>query len=147
MRSAKFDVEDPSGAGAVSLLTEAFRVHGVFERNIEGAPLESVLTLVASARTAVKDRSPLRGAPLVPHSASLTASSLRLRFFHRGAGAPRVFVALNSYFMNFPWSRKVMLPQKNRALRIRLGKAWPDGPDLPRGPTPSRRGVSSSRTL
>src|SRR6266566_962042 len=115
MRSAKFDVEDPSGAGAVSLLTEAFRVHGVFERNIEGAPLESVLTLVASARTAVKDRSPLRGAPLVPHSASLTASSLRLRFFHRGAGAPRFFVALNSYFMNFPWSRKVMLPQKNRS--------------------------------
>src|SRR5436309_15519026 len=31
MRSAKFDVEDPSGAGAVSLLTEAFRVHGVFD--------------------------------------------------------------------------------------------------------------------
>ena len=77
--------------------------------------MESVLTLVASARTAVKDRSPLRGAPLVPHSASLTASSLRLRFFHRGAGAPRFFVALNSYFMNFPWSRKVMLPQKNRS--------------------------------
>jgi len=66
--------------------------------------LEPVLTLVASARTAVKDRSPLRGAPLVPHSASLTASSLRLLSFHRGAGAPRFLVSLNSDAMNFPWS-------------------------------------------
>ena len=33
---------------------------------------------VASARTAVKEQSPLRGAALVPRSASLTASSLRL---------------------------------------------------------------------
>jgi len=49
--------------------------------------LELILTVVASARTAVKDRSPLRGAPRVPRSASLTASSLRLRSFHRGAGA------------------------------------------------------------
>jgi hypothetical protein len=66
--------------------------------------LESVLTLVASTRTAVKDRSPLRGAPLVPRSASLTASSLRPLSFHREAGAPRFLVSLDSDFMNFPWS-------------------------------------------
>src|SRR5206468_10706036 len=78
--------------------------------------------LVASARTAVKDRSPLRGAPLVPHSASLTASSLRLRFFHRGAGAPRFFVALNSYFMNFPWSRKGHAASKKSLCEPRSAK-------------------------
>jgi len=43
---------------------------------------------VASARTAVKEQSPLRGAPLVPRSASLTASSLRLLPFYGEAGAP-----------------------------------------------------------
>jgi len=43
---------------------------------------------VASARTAVKEQSPLRGAPLVPRSASLTAASLRLLSLYGGAGAP-----------------------------------------------------------
>ena len=43
---------------------------------------------VASARTAVKEQSPLRGAALVPRSASLTASSLRLLSRYGGAGAP-----------------------------------------------------------
>ena len=50
--------------------------------------MELVLTALASARTAVKDLGPLRGASLVPRSASLTASSLRLLSFYRGAGAP-----------------------------------------------------------
>jgi hypothetical protein len=45
---------------------------------------------LASARAAVKDQSPLRGAPLVPRYASLTAPSLRLLSFYGGAGAPPV---------------------------------------------------------
>jgi len=51
--------------------------------------------VVASARTAVKDRSPLR-APRVPRSSSLTASSHRLRSFHRRAGAPPSLIAPDS---------------------------------------------------
>ena len=43
---------------------------------------------VASARTAVKEPSPLRGAPLVPRSASLTASSLRLPSFYGERALP-----------------------------------------------------------
>src|SRR6267143_1212941 len=42
------------------------------------APRNSGQRPVASARTAVKEQRPLRGAPLVPRSAPLTASSLRL---------------------------------------------------------------------
>ena len=64
--------------------------------------MEVILSVVASARTAVKDPDPLRGAPLVPRSASLTASSLQLLSFHGGAGAPPFLVVLDSDFLNFP---------------------------------------------
>ena len=64
--------------------------------------MEVILFFVASARTAVKEHGPLRGAPLVPRSASLTASSLRLLSFHGGAGAPPFLVGPDSDFMNFP---------------------------------------------
>ena len=63
--------------------------------------MEVILSVVASARTAVKEQGPLRGAPLVPRSASLTASSLRLPSFHGGAGAPPFLVAPDSDFINF----------------------------------------------
>ena len=68
--------------------------------------MELVLTALASARTAVKDLGPLRGASLVPHSASLTASSLQLLSFHRGAGAPPFSILPDSDSTNFPWSRR-----------------------------------------
>jgi len=51
---------------------------------------------VASARTAVKEPSPLRGAPLVPRSASLTASSLRLQSFYGERALP---ASLNESWM------------------------------------------------
>ncbi len=60
------------------------------------------MAVVAFARTAVKDPGPLRGAPLVPRSASLTAASLRLLSFHGGAGAPPFWDASDSDCMNFP---------------------------------------------
>jgi hypothetical protein len=79
--------------------------------------MELILTGVAFARTAVKDLGPLRGAPLVPRSASLTASSLRLLSFHGGADAPPFLVAPDSDFVNFPWSwRSCRL--KKIALRV-----------------------------
>ena len=69
------------------------------------------MTVVASARTAVKDQGPLRGAPLVPRSTSLTASSLRLLSFHRGAGAPPFSIVRD--LINCPLVLEVMPPQKN----------------------------------
>ena len=63
--------------------------------------MEVILCVVASARTAV-NQGPLRGAPLVPRSAFLTASSLRLLSFHGGAGAPPFLVVPDSDFVNFP---------------------------------------------
>jgi len=87
--------------------------------------LESVLTPVASARTAVKDRSPLRGAALVPRSTSLTASSLRLLSFHRGAGAPPFFVGRNSKSMNFPWSWRKLLAESKKHQAWKLLRSIP----------------------
>ena len=43
---------------------------------------------IAFAQAAVKDHGPLRGAPLVPRSASLTAPSLRLPSFHGELALP-----------------------------------------------------------
>src|SRR5438876_8339284 len=59
-----------------------------FEQEMGPPPRQNQAPL-ASARTAVKDQSPLRGAPLVPRSASLTAflaSASALSW--GGAGAP-----------------------------------------------------------
>ena len=64
--------------------------------------MEVILSVVASARTAVKNQGPLRGAPFAPRSAFLTASSLRLLSFHEGAGAPPFLIVPDSDFVNFP---------------------------------------------
>jgi hypothetical protein len=66
-----------------------------FERNFfrapmtKGVPAPKIRPTAGSLRSDCRQgSSPLRGAPLVPRSASLTASSLRLLILLWGAGAP-----------------------------------------------------------
>src|SRR5436190_8382976 len=68
------------------------------QRNIEGRPF-GVGVDACSLRSDCRQGSK-------PASRRSARASLRLLSFHRGAGAPRFFVALNSDFMNFPWSRR-----------------------------------------
>ncbi len=73
------------------------------------------MAVVASARTAVKDPGPLRGAPLVSRSASLTASSLRLLSFQGGSGRSPFLGCARFGFYEFPVVLEVMRPGKNRS--------------------------------
>jgi len=92
-------------------------------------------TAVASARTAVKDRSPLRGAPRVPRSASLTSSSLRLSSSYGGAIAPPGSVVPDGPFRK---GRRMAKGEMKRSSKLAtvirsLGEAQPFSSALPVG--------------
>ncbi len=69
MRAA--ELEDQAAAGTMTPRAENQPDRDDLKQEM-GPPRQNQAPL-ASARTAVKDQSPLRGAPLVPRSASLTA--------------------------------------------------------------------------
>ena len=109
------------------MLFWAERALPVCRRNIKGAPMEVILSVVASARTAVKERGPLRGAPLVPRS----ASSLQLLSFRGGAGAPPFLGWARLRFYEFSVVLEVMPPQKNRSARSVARNLWTMGEGRP----------------
>jgi hypothetical protein len=84
--------------------------------------MEVILSVVASARTAVKDQGPLRGAPLVRRSASCILASASVLPW--GSGRSPFLGCARFRFYKFSVVLEAMPPQKNRSASLLARNFW-----------------------